>query len=179
MIRIGLLWLLFVAVGIFGLPRPGMAKDPAHVPLAKDGLHDSANKSLESLQKPAQALGTFPHDRLGEVNWVEALDKNLINPRTDKEGKQTMKVLDQDIIMTNTRAMPHVRFPHATHTRWLDCTNCHPKPFLPVAKGNVVPMNSVLRGEFCGACHGRVAFSPFICERCHSVLHPGSPKKWW
>lgn len=178
MIRMSLVCLAIFA-GILGSVKPGMAKDPNHIPPAKDGYHDPNNKSLESLQKPAQALNDFPHDRLGEVNWVQTLDKKLINPRADIQGKASMKVLDQDIIMTHTKTMPHVRFPHGTHTRWLDCTNCHPKPFLPVIKGNVVPMDAVLRGEYCGACHGRVAFSPFICERCHSVTHAESPKQWW
>ncbi|MBF0131315.1 MAG: hypothetical protein HQL75_01850 [Magnetococcales bacterium] len=173
-------WLsLAIMIGVTGLARPGIAKDPNHLPGNKDGYHDPSNRSLESLQKPAQALNSFPHDRLGEVNWVKTLDKNLISPRADLQGKTSMKVLDTEILMTNTKNMPHIRFPHATHTRWLDCSNCHPKPFLPVAKGNAITMDSVLRGQFCGACHGRVAFSPFICERCHTDVHPGSPKKWW
>ncbi|MBF0146941.1 MAG: hypothetical protein HQL84_11840 [Magnetococcales bacterium] len=173
-------WLLLaISIGVIGPVRLGNTKDPNHVPLAKDGYHDPSNRSLDALQKPAQALNAFPHDRLGEVNWVQTLDKKLIDPRADILGKKSMKVLEQDIIMTNTKSMPYVRFPHGTHTRWLDCTNCHPKPFLPVIKGNAISMDAVLRGQFCGACHGRVAFSPFICERCHSEVHPGSPKKWW
>jgi c(7)-type cytochrome triheme protein len=90
-----------------------------------------------------------------------------------------MLEMDMDIIMTNTAYMPHVRFPHLAHTQWLDCSNCHPKIFVPEKGANPVHMNAIFRGEFCGRCHDKVSFSLFICERCHSVVHEGSGPKWW
>ena len=75
--------------------------------------------------------------------------------------------------------MPWVRFPHKPHTKWLACSNCHPAIFLPQEGANDISMNKVLRGEYCGVCHDKVAFSLFVCERCHSVPHEGSGKKWW
>ncbi|MBF0309383.1 MAG: hypothetical protein HQL56_07650 [Magnetococcales bacterium] len=147
--------------------------------LAGDGLHDTANRSLSLLQDPARGMEGFPVDRLGATNWVETLSRGLIAPRADTGGKGVMKSLESTILMTNTRNMPHVTFPHGAHTRWLDCGNCHPDIFLPVAKGNVVTMNAILRGQFCGVCHGKVAFSPLVCERCHNVTHADSPKAWW
>ncbi len=144
-----------------------------------DGIHDPVNESLAMLQNPAQALGTFPRDRRGEVDWVVALDQGLIEPRADLNGQTRMQVLDMDILMKGTQSMPWVKFPHSAHTKWLDCTNCHDEIFKPEMGANDLSMNAVLAGEFCGVCHGKVSFSLFVCERCHSVPHPGSGEKWW
>ena len=146
--------------------------------LHDDGQHDASNDALSVLQDPTVALKDFPLDRRQQVNWVQALDQGLIQPRPSLTGAGEMLVMDMDILFTNTQDMPHVRFPHLQHTRWLDCSNCHPKIFIPRRGANPVSMNKVLRGEFCGVCHDKVAFSLFICERCHSVPHAGSGK-WW
>ncbi|MBF0342496.1 MAG: hypothetical protein HQL95_16245 [Magnetococcales bacterium] len=155
-------------------------KEPEHRSiLARDGLHDPSNRTLTLLQDPARGLKDLPSDRRGAVDWAAALRKGVIAPRTGITGKEPMKRLDSVIIMTNTRNMPHVTFPHETHSQWLECSNCHSSIFLPVAKGNAINMNAILRGQFCGVCHGKVAFSPMVCERCHDKTHPGSPKAWW
>lgn len=90
-----------------------------------------------------------------------------------------MKVLDLDVIMKSTREMPWVKFPHKAHTEWLACENCHPSLFVRKSGANQVSMDDIMKGHACGQCHDRVAFSIFACERCHSVVHPGSPKAWW
>lgn len=146
--------------------------------LHDDGKHDESNDALAVLQDPTVALDGFPLDRRQQVNWVKALDQGLIQPRPSLTGTGEMLVMDMDILFTNTKDMPYVRFPHLQHTRWLDCSNCHPRIFIPRRGANPVSMNKVLRGEFCGVCHDKVAFSLFICERCHSVPHEGSGK-WW
>lgn len=146
--------------------------------LHDDGQHDASNDALSVLQDPTVALKDFPLDRRQQVNWVQTLDQGLIQPRPSLTGSGEMLVMDMDILFTNTQDMPHVRFPHLPHTRWLDCSNCHPKIFIPRRGANPVSMNKILRGEFCGVCHDKVAFSLFICERCHSVPHAGSGK-WW
>ncbi|MBF0142298.1 MAG: hypothetical protein HQL57_03770 [Magnetococcales bacterium] len=147
--------------------------------LTEDGIHDPDNPSLSLLQEPAQALSGFPRDMKGGVDWIAVLDQGLIDPRADLKGEGSMDVLDLDILMKNTRSMPFVRFPHKSHTRWLDCENCHPDIFIPKLAANKVNMNEIFRGRFCGNCHGRVAFSVYVCQRCHSVPHAGSPGVWW
>jgi len=147
--------------------------------LSADGLHDPQNESFAALQEPAEALGAFPIDRRGAADWVKALDLGIINPRADLLGKSEMSVLEMDIMFKNTGAMPWVLFPHDRHTKWLDCTNCHDEIFIPRAGANKITMDAVLAGEFCGRCHGKVSFSLWVCERCHSVPHAGSPEKWW
>jgi c(7)-type cytochrome triheme protein len=148
-------------------------------PLRTDGIHDPENPAIKSLQDPADALAKFPQDRRGGVNWVTTLEQGLIQPRETLSGAEGMLVMDMDIMFTNTGSMPWVRFPHVAHTRWLDCSNCHPKIFKPQRGSNKIGMDAILAGEFCGRCHDKVAFSLWVCERCHSVPHEKSPKKWW
>lgn len=152
--------------------------------LADDGglaplLLDPANPDRARLQQPAEALGPLPLDMRGQVDWMKALRQGLIKPRSDLKGEQAMQLLELDIVMKNTAEMPHVKFPHEAHTQWLACSNCHDKLFLPKAGANPVTMARIFRGEYCGTCHGRVAFTPlFACERCHSLPH-GDIKAWW
>ncbi len=146
--------------------------------LHDDGTHDASNDAMAVLQDPTVAMQEFPVDRRLQINWVKTLDQGLIAPRASLDGKGEMLVMDMDILFTNTKDMPYVRFPHLQHTKWLDCSNCHPRIFIPRRGANPVSMNKVLRGEFCGVCHDKVAFSLFVCERCHSVPHERSGK-WW
>jgi c(7)-type cytochrome triheme protein len=158
-------------------------KAPPMTPLAQDGIHDPSVESINTLQDPKQSMKNFPKDRRGEVNWVMALDQGIINPRQTNTGRPQdgapMKTFDLDILMTDTAAMPNVRFPHLAHTRWLACSNCHPDIFLPKNNGNPVTMEKVLKGQFCGRCHDKVSFALWTCERCHSVPHENSPPAWW
>lgn len=147
--------------------------------LTEDGLHDPSNPSLKALQDPAESMAAFPQDRRGGIDWVAALEKGIIQPRQSLSGEENMLIMDMDIIFTDTGQMPHVRFPHLAHTKWLDCSNCHPKIFIPQRGANNPSMDGILAGEHCGRCHDKIAFSLWICERCHSVPHENSPEKWW
>jgi c(7)-type cytochrome triheme protein len=64
-------------------------------------------------------------------------------------------------------AMPNVIFPHKPHTLWLECGNCHPAIFKMQKGANPISMVKIVNGEFCGRCHGRVAFPISNCNRCH------------
>jgi len=144
-----------------------------------DGIHDTGNDAIAVLQNPSIAMRDFPRDRRQQVDWVKTLEQGHIAPRADLLGKGEMTLLDLDIVMKNTQSMPWVRFPHLAHTRWLACSNCHPAIFEAREGANPITMNKVLRGEYCGVCHDKVAFALFTCERCHSVPHEGSGPKWW
>lgn len=146
---------------------------------AKSAAYDRQGPAYSLLQAPLSAMGDFPTDTLGGIDWVAALQRGLIEPRADVSGLGTMRRRDDAIIMRNTLDMPWVRFPHAEHTEWLDCSNCHPHPFAEKVDSTEITMDSIMRGRHCGLCHDRVAFSIFACERCHSVTHPGSPAPWW
>ena len=145
----------------------------------RDPIHDPASPAYRSLQKPSEALRDMPLDRAGRVNWVQALQQGLVAPRADLRGPGKMPLLELDILMTDTRSMPHVLFPHGAHTQWLSCDSCHPEPFIARANANPINMDAIFLGRYCGVCHDKVAFSSFVCERCHSVPHKDSPARWW
>jgi c(7)-type cytochrome triheme protein len=144
-----------------------------------DGVHDVDNTDLSLLQYPQDVLKGFPRDTRDRVDWAKALLEEQIQPRVTREGGGEMVVWDQDILFKQTATMPHVLFPHKLHSMWLACDNCHDQIFPARSGATEISMASIYQGEQCGVCHGKVAFEPTACERCHSVLHEGSPVKWW
>ena len=142
------------------------------VPLAEDGIHDPTGEAVDILQQPYEAMANFPRDSQGIIDWVKTLESGLINPRKSVDGRGDMFPVDFDIIFKNTASMPHVRFPHLAHTEWLTCANCHPLIFIPQKGANPISMSAIIQGEYCGVCHGKVAFPPTMnCGRCHSVAN--------
>lgn len=144
--------------------------DGKAVPVYEDGIHDPSNDAVKVLQEPVDAMQGFPRDNSGVIDWVQTLEKGLIDPRKGLTGDEEMHAVDFDVIFKNTGSMPFVRYPHRQHTEWLTCKNCHPRIFLPQQGGNPVTMSGIMQGNFCGVCHGKVAFPPTKnCGRCHSV----------
>lgn len=143
---------------------------PALQALAANPIYDESNPAYFQLQRLEDAMRNLQRDGVGFPDWMAALRSGAIAPRTNLTGGTGMNVLDLDIVMKNTKEMPNVLFPHRSHTLWLDCSNCHPEPFLPLAGRNPVNMGEIFRGKYCGMCHDRVAFITFFaCNRCHSV----------
>lgn len=138
--------------------------------LARDGVHDPRSPALRLLQEPREALSRLAPDTAGnQVRWVEALEKQQIQPRSTVFTRTEPQLLDQDIVLARTGDQPAVRFPHRAHTLWLDCSNCHEQLFKSKAGGNRLSMLAMLQGEQCGLCHGAVAFPLTECRRCHSM----------
>lgn len=139
-------------------------------PLSEDGIHDPDNPSIALLQDPVEALNRLPADSAGNgVNWIRALRDGYIRPRSTLSGTSEVETLDTDILMRTSGGIPRVLFPHKAHTEWLDCSSCHEHLFLSQTGANQVTMGRILEGEFCGTCHGAVAFPLTECNRCHSV----------
>ncbi len=132
-------------------------------------FYDTLSSAFDRLQTATGALAGFPTDRFGFVDWVQALEQGLIRPRAEIDARGSMDVLDQDVLMTDTREMPFVLFPHRPHTQWLACENCHDRIFKAEAGANDINMERIFGGEYCGVCHDQVSFSFADCERCHSV----------
>jgi c(7)-type cytochrome triheme protein len=97
-------------------------------------------------------------------------------------------VLDRNSTKQGVRA---VIFPHWFHRIRYRCKVCHSElGFKMRAGANVVQMNDIINGKFCGMCHnGQVAWSPDRCDLCHSAkkgVKPGiygssettGPSKW-
>lgn len=147
--------------------------------LESPAIYDTTSPADPVLQKSDGALAGLPLDQRGAVDWMKALISGVITPRADLMGTGKMEIFDADIIMKNTKSMPYVKFPHSSHTRWLACVNCHEEIFVPLAGGNPINMTKIFQGQYCGVCHGKVAFtSTFSCERCHSIPH-GYYRAWW
>lgn len=103
------------------------------------------------------------------MDWVKSLTKKVVEPRwhlTDP-GKKPL-LMDLNIVREVKGSMPDVVQPHRQHLEWLDCTNRHPKIFVPKKGGNRISMAEILLGRKCGVRHGKVAFPVSECRRCHS-----------
>lgn len=141
-------------------------------PLGEDGIHDATGQAMGLLQEPAEAMVRFPVDMNGNIDWVRTIQDGHIAPRSGVTASEKMKVVDLDITMKNTASMPHVMFSHRVHTQWLTCSNCHSRIFMPQIGGNFITMAKIMEGEYCGVCHGSVAFTALQCDRCHTVENP-------
>jgi c(7)-type cytochrome triheme protein len=131
------------------LPEPGP-------PYAKDN------------RDPNVIMKNFPVDSEGNIDWVKAFKDNVVHPHESLDlNKPPMPPFNFDIEIPAVGAMPNVIFPHFPHTYWLDCGNCHPSIFVMKRGANPISMVKIVNGEFCGRCHGRVAFPISNCTRCH------------
>jgi c(7)-type cytochrome triheme protein len=141
-----------------------------NAPPPEDGIHDPDSSGTHLLQTPREAFEALPDSKSGNyVQWNEAMDKGLIEPRNSLTPVSTPPiVLDLNIVREVKGSMPDVVYPHKQHTQWLDCSNCHPAIFIPQKGANQISMASILLGEKCGVCHGKVAFPVSECRRCHS-----------
>lgn len=146
------------------------SKSEWNPPPAQDGIHDPANNDVQLLQSPGEAFAPLDKNPFGNhVDWVAALDKKLIEPRYDRLDPEVQPiVMDLNIVREVKGSMPDVVYPHKQHTEWLDCSNCHPAIFIPQKGANQISMASILMGQQCGVCHGKVAFPVSECRRCHS-----------
>jgi c(7)-type cytochrome triheme protein len=129
-----------------------------------------AKKELvfKTVENQPAAFSYLPRTEDGFIDWVTAIDRGIIKPRDsiDLKPKPQSPPLSLDIVF-DSRTMPAVTYPHYQHTQWLDCTNCHPKIFKAQKGSNGITMEKIFGGEFCGRCHGTVAFPLQYCERCH------------
>ncbi|MDO8891968.1 MAG: cytochrome c3 family protein [Sulfurimicrobium sp.] len=156
---------------------------------------------ISSANLPAPpALAALPRDKNGIVHWVKAVAEGMIKPRDDIYGPKSTNVADSFVraglveskddftgllggldsehfkrlivMQVKNHFMADVLFPHGMHTYWVNCSSCHPKPFVPKIGANDIKMKAILEGEYCGKCHGKVAF-PIVsfenCVRCHVV----------
>jgi c(7)-type cytochrome triheme protein len=153
------------------LMRPA---EQRNLPPAKDGIHDPENDGTDVLQHPKEAFSSLDKANSGNrVDWVKSLGGEKIEPRYDLlDPDKRPVVLDLNIVREVKGSMPDVVYPHKQHTEWLDCSNCHPAIFIPKKGANNISMASILMGEQCGVCHGKVAFPVAECRKCHSKNKP-------
>jgi c(7)-type cytochrome triheme protein len=78
-----------------------------------------------------------------------------------------------DVILNRRSAEADVRpviFPHWFHRIRYRCSACHVDLNIQMkAGGTDITMESIVAGEYCGACHnGDIAWSTENCDLCHS-----------
>ncbi|MDH5572174.1 MAG: cytochrome c, class I [Gammaproteobacteria bacterium] len=143
-----------------------------NLPPSRDGIHDPLLEGVNLLQSPQKAfIGLVPDKSGNYVDWVQSLTTGKINPRYDRiDFDAKPMVMDLNIVREVKGTMPDVVYPHAQHTEWLDCSNCHPSIFIPQKGANQISMATIIMGQSCGICHGKVAFpvTAKTCLRCHS-----------
>lgn len=83
--------------------------------------------------------------------WAEYADV-ILNKRSEEEGVRP------------------VIFPHWFHRIRYQCSACHVELGIRMkVGGNDITMESIVAGEYCGACHnGDIAWSVESCDLCHS-----------
>lgn len=130
------------------------------------------------------ALLDLPKDKFGIVDWDVTVKKQLINPAGSLPGdKKEAPPFDLDILIkTKSDFVNNVMFRHKPHGYWLDCNNCHAgilgeeknnpsmrEVGIVESKGTIErTMQGIVQGQWCGRCHGTVAFALTGCKRCHS-----------
>jgi c(7)-type cytochrome triheme protein len=120
----------------------------------------------ESYEALAQAL---PKDAMGNLNWDAAVRGGLLDPLPAIDpGVSGTLLLPLDVLLDPRIPGLEVVFSHETHTYWLSCDGCHPSIFAMQAGANPITMEKIYQGEYCGRCHGTVAFAADAdCSRCH------------
>ncbi|MEQ1515161.1 MAG: c(7)-type cytochrome triheme domain-containing protein, partial [Usitatibacteraceae bacterium] len=158
------------AAGVNTFNRLLQAPGKRNLPPMEDGIHDAGNEATGLLQAPLNAYAGLPKSNAGNrIDWVKALNEKKLVPRADKQDqKAEMAVLELNIVREVKGSMPDVVYPHRQHTQWLDCSNCHPAIFIPQKGANQMSMASIILGQKCGVCHGKVAFPISECRMCHS-----------
>lgn len=145
-------------------PTPGVTPTPA-------------GPAIEAITEWEQAEELLPKDAANNVDWMAGLNGGVINPRSslDPNGGEPPEPLPIEVEL-EPEGNPEMKvvFPHAAHTQWLQCPNCHPDIFQMQKGADKIAMADVFAGQFCGKCHGKVAFDvATACPRCHVQMGGG------
>ena len=148
-----------------------------------DGFPEPGPPYTRKNSDPHQVLRELPTDDLNLTDWVKSagmsrpsgdalysMDKAaaVIKPHESLDLKKPSGApFNFNIDIPAIGAMPDVVFPHFPHSYWLDCANCHPSIFIMKKGANPISMVKITNGEYCGRCHGRIAFPLAECNRCH------------
>lgn len=116
----------------------------------------------------------LPSERFGnKVDWEKAEAEGLIKPIDYLEGvsvkSPSMPIQGDFALSAKLEGMPNIIFSHKKHTDWNGCETCHPDIFVGVKKGATqYSMIEIFNQQYCGVCHGTVAFPLQGCQRCHT-----------
>jgi len=117
----------------------------------------------------AEKLAALPRYEKGDINWVKALDDGLIKPKPGIDDSAQDEETEDFMVTMIPKESPDDKayYPHLPHTKVLSCKNCHNAIFKKKEGASDFTMQAIKKGEFCGVCHGSVAFHPKDCDLCH------------
>jgi c(7)-type cytochrome triheme protein len=133
----------------------------------------SNGKKLTMKNSFSEFRKEMPRERFGNgIDWMAAEDQGTIKLVDFLEGVSVKRVefkKPKDFKLTAAeQKMPKIIFSHERHAVWNGCATCHPEIF-PVKKGgHPYTMQEIFAGQYCGACHDKVAFPNLDCQRCHT-----------
>lgn len=114
---------------------------------------------------------TLPRDSKGVVDWMRALQENLVTPRPGIDpATEDTRAYDSEIeFVPADNPGKAATFRHTTHTQWLSCKNCHPAVFKKKSDNLQFTHDQMEKeGKFCGACHFTVVTVQSGCKGCHA-----------
>ena len=99
--------------------------------------------------------------------WLAALLLMIAIPAASLWAEYADVVINQSSEQEGVRP---VVFPHWFHRIRYQCSACHVELGIEMSAGsNDITMESIIAGEYCGACHnGEIAWSAENCDLCHS-----------
>lgn len=142
--------------------------------LAGRGLPDRPASEVFRLGRgvhpKALSLPGLPKDKFGLIDWASMVKENIITPAGSLQTNvQDPPPLELDVLIKTKGDFVHnVMFRHKPHVYWLDCQNCHDGIFVMAKGKNKMSMQEIVKGKWCGRCHGKVSFPLTDCKRCHS-----------
>ncbi len=115
-----------------------------------------------------------PRDGAGLIDWLAAERLAFDAPVDFVEGVSVrpdrLKIDRNFSISIDGTWLGDVAFSHQQHARWNGCEGCHPEIFPSTSRGAAAyRMKDIVAGEYCGACHNKVAFPLAACMRCHRM----------
>ncbi len=145
----------------------------AAAPRPDTAAPDTSRPPIEATLDPDSVRKLLPADADGNIDWVAALRARIIRPRPGLPGTAAPPSGEGfrfDFVYQGPDRTFDALFPHSSHVEWLRCESCHPAIF---RYRNTPPtMADVNDGKACGQCHGKVAFPPTSCWRCHPAFPP-------
>ena len=146
----------------------GKESDNSHC----DRCH-SLGKEIQPEQDFYEFVEDLPPSRFGNrVDWLKAEDKGLIKLKDYLKGvsikRDKLKYPEEIDMDAEFNEMPDIIFSHEKHTVWNGCELCHPQIFNIRKESTAFDMQDIFDGKYCGACHGKVAFTNMDCQLCHS-----------
>lgn len=163
-------------------PKPAAAPAAAAVPAAAPtdvAAPQGGVPAFEGILEWEQASEQLPKNEVDdEIDWMIALRQGVIKPRGEMTGPGTpeLRLFKFDFFFAGPDPETDAYFPHSSHTEWLTCESCHPALFpyrelgMEGSGAYTISMDRVFEGEYCGKCHGVVAFALDFCNRCHTKM---------